>query len=232
MMHRVFFFLLILISSNLNSKAQLSKFSLGLNAKLAFLTHIESKATDYFDINHGTPKDIIFNTPFSIRYTASSKISLRYQIEYRREMFHLLDKYSDSEIESACKYLINSLQVLLKVNKSEIANTSISAGVSLFHILSEIYHYKHYGELNPGAPTQIDSMFSYSTSQFKNIKRSVFISVIRETIFKNTRLSLYREFYLGIPIYRYQSTIPIFDSVEFGFTVGLNYNFSQKRLSP
>ncbi len=207
-------FLWTLICLPFNSIAQLGKFNIGLNARLAFLTHIESYKSEYFDVYHGTPKDIIFTAPLSFRYTTNSIISFRYEIQYRKESFDLIDKYSKySKIKSNCTYLIQGMDLLFKLNPSNISNTSISLGIYFHNSLSEEY---------------VENSFSYSSSQFNNLKNSARLSVSRETNIKNSRVSLYREININFPIYVRNNEIPVFHSFEIGFAIGISYNFKMQ----
>lgn len=208
-------FLLILICLRFNSIAQLGKFNIGLNARLAFLTHIESYKSEYFNVYYGTPKDLIFTAPLSFRYTSNSIISFRYEIQYRKESFDLIDRYSkNSRIKSNCAYLIHGMNLLFKLNPSNISNTSISFGIYFHYSLSEEY---------------VFNSFSFSSSKFNNLKNSAHLSLNRETNIKNSRISLYREININFPIYVRNNEIPVFYSFEIGFAVGISYNSIRKK---
>src|SRR4051794_39623249 len=106
-------FLLLLISISIfsRSKAQLGKFSVGLNAKVGVLTSIQAKdIVGFTDSYGGAPKEFILNVPVTFRYTTNSFISLRYQIELSQEMIDLFKISRDSyyRIGSNCRYLINT----------------------------------------------------------------------------------------------------------------------------
>lgn len=210
----VFLFLLLLSKYSIS---QIGKFNIGCNIRIAYLPNIQSdQFSELNDIYGKHESSIILNTPISIQYNTNSRISFRYQLEYRREKYFLNDRYTMAIVKSNYKYLVNNFNILLKINGSKVSKTSINMGLRFASSFSKNYFYKTLSG---------DSVFSILTSNFEYTKLTLNISLSRETRIKNSKISVFRELFINTkPLNKSSEIIPIFYSIEFGFTLGLAYN--------
>lgn len=204
-----------------DSQSQPGRLNAGLNLQFNFLPKITSTNYDVFNYDGYNANDFILNTPISLRYYSKSLVGFQYKAEYRKESYTLNTKPFQDRIVSSCKFFVNSLALLIKLNRAKYSNTSLSFGLQYFHGFSQDYSYTQ-------RPDKGDSVYVYSSNKIQHLKTELRIAISRETRIKESSLTFYWELFFRTPIYTKSYEVPVFYSNEFGFMLGLAYNFGSK----
>lgn len=163
-----------------------------------------------------------------VKLNLSRRIKFQYALLIESENYPYMsnrhDKYGGNDITSKSQYLNQKICILFKINPRPDKNTYFSFGTIHSYNLGTNYRY-HYVFSYPYNP-RIDSLFTYTSKRFQLYKWAINIAFSRETLIKNSPVSIFREIsYTTVPMKIYEKKIPSFDTDKIGIAIGFAYNF-------
>lgn len=171
------------------------------------------------------------SSPYGIdcKFNFSKRIKFHYSVliekESLRNIHSFKNKYNFESISNESKYLNSRISLLFKINDHSEKCTYFSFGTIHSYLLNTSYSY-HYMYSYPSPSIKTDSLYTYNSRRFQLHKWTIIMAISRETIIKNSMISIFREInYSIVPTKTFQSAIPTFEMGKLGVMIGIAYNF-------